>query len=100
MRLTCVFTVSSPTCSRAASSGLDSPSASSRSTSVSRGVSTSNFPCVGAFGRSRANSAMSRRVIPGASSASPAATTRTASKSRSAVTSFSRNPLAPAASAS
>ena len=51
-------------------------------------------------GRSLVNSWISRRVTPGASSASPAATTRTASNSRSAVTSFSRNPLAPARSAS
>jgi ABC-2 type transport system permease protein len=38
MRLTWVLTVSSPTTSRAAISPLDSPSATSRSTSVSRGV--------------------------------------------------------------
>src|SRR5260370_12461752 len=41
---------------------------------------------------------MRRGVTVGARSASPAATTRTASKSRSAVTSLSRNPLAPARS--
>ena len=42
MRLTCVFTVSSVTVKRAAISGLDSPSAISRSTCVSRGVSVSS----------------------------------------------------------
>ena len=43
---------------------------------------------------------MSLLVTVGASSASPAAMTRTASNSRSAVTSLSRNPLAPTRSAS
>jgi hypothetical protein len=47
----------------------------------------------------RANSAMSLRVTDGASSASPAAATRTASSSRSAGASLSRNPLAPRRSA-
>ena len=51
-------------------------------------------------GRSRVNSPIRRRVTAGASSASPAAITRTASNSRSAVTSLSRKPLAPARSAS
>ena len=43
---------------------------------------------------------MSRRVTDGDSSASPAATTRTASASSVADASFSRKPLAPARSAS
>ncbi len=131
MRLTCVLTVSSVTTSRLAISVLDRPSAISRITSVSRGVSppsaggcpaaaapgtpattaaapgtaapTAAAPGTAAFpgrGRRPANSAMSLRVTDGASRASPAAITRTASNSRSAVTSLSRNPLAPARSAS
>jgi hypothetical protein len=102
IRLTCVFTVSSVTTKRLAISGLDRPSATSCSTSVSRGVSapSAGAAAAGAGRRIRANSLISRRVIAGASSASPAATTRTASKRRSAVTSLSRNPLAPARSAS
>src|SRR5580704_11384564 len=47
-----------------------------------------------------ANSAIRRRVTPGASSASPAATTRTASASSRAEASLSRKPLAPQRSAS
>ena len=55
----------------------------------------------GASGRGwRAKSAMSRRVTDGASSASPAATTRTAWTRSAAVASLSRKPLAPARSAS
>ena len=53
-----------------------------------------------ARGRCLANSLIRRRVTVGASSASPAAMTRTAWKSCSAVTSLSRKPLAPAHSAS
>ena len=66
-------------------------------------VSAESADVVGAsagLGRCRANSLMRRRVTAGASSASPAAMTLTASKSRSAVTSLSRKPLAPARSAS
>ena len=47
-----------------------------------------------------ANSWISRRVIDGASSASPPATTRMPSASCSGGTSLSRKPLAPARSAS
>ena len=46
------------------------------------------------------NCSISRRVTFGASSASPSATTRTAASSSSGSVSFSRNPLAPARSAS
>ena len=51
-------------------------------------------------GLALANSSIRRRVTDGASSASPAATTRTAATSSSEGRSFSRNPLAPARSAS
>ena len=54
---------------------------------------------VGAGGAWAANSSMSRRVTDGASRASPAATTRTASTRSSAGVSLSRKPLAPARSA-
>jgi len=80
---------------------LDSPPAISRSTSVSRCVSESSACGTGRFARGRrAKSAMSRRVMDGASSPSPAATTRTAFTSSAAVASLSRKPLAPARSAS
>jgi hypothetical protein len=109
VRLTWVLTVSSVTTRRAAISALDRPAATSRSTSVSRGVSVRSAaegaaplpaPSAAECGRVRANSLISRLVTPGASRASPEATTRTPSNSRSAVTSLSRKPLAPARSAS
>ena len=55
---------------------------------------------VAAAGAARVKVAISRRVTEGASSASPAAATRIACASWSAGTSLSRNPLAPARSAS
>jgi hypothetical protein len=102
MRLTCDLTVSSVTTRRAAISGFDRPSATRRRTCVSRGVRVASAPVAGAsaLGRRRVNSLIRRRVTAGASRASPAAITRTASNSRSAVTSLSRKPLAPAHSAS
>ena len=83
-------------------SALDRPRAMSRSTSVSR-LGERAEP--GGDGRDvapgrRVKSAISRRVTDGASSASPAATTRTACTSSAAVASLSRKPLAPARSAS
>jgi hypothetical protein len=56
--------------------------------------------CTGRRGRRDANSAIRRLVIDGASSASPAATTRTAWTSSPPGASLSRKPLAPARSAS
>ncbi len=53
----------------------------------------------GGAGR-RTNASITRRVTPGASSDSPAATTRTAAASSSAGASLSRKPEAPARSAS
>ena len=52
-RLTCVFTVSSVTTSRAAISGLDRPSATSRRTCLSRGVSLASAAVGGASGVGR-----------------------------------------------
>jgi hypothetical protein len=101
MRLTWVLTVCSATTSRAAISALESPRATRASTSVSRWVSRSTLARLGPDGGpSRANSAISRRVTDGDSSASPAATTRTASARACAEASLSRKPLAPARSAS
>ena len=93
--------VVSLTISSAAISALDSPRATSRKTSSSRAVSSSR-PGVGAggVGDAAANSWSSRRVIDGASSASPWATTRMPAASCSGGTSLSRKPLAPARSAS
>ena len=86
---------------RSAISALERPRATSASTSRSRSVSTSSGarrrPTSGS-GR-RANSSISRRVTRGASSASPAATTRTAASRSSGRVSLSRKPLAPARSA-
>ncbi len=82
-------------------SALDRPRAISRSTSVSRWVSALSGRGTGTLWRGRlAKSAISRRVTEGASSASPPATTCTACTSSAAVASLSRNPLAPARSAS
>src|SRR6266536_267160 len=80
MRLTWVLIVSVLTTSRAAISMLERPSAMRRRIWVSRGVRSANgaLAC-SARGRGRVNSPMSRRVTFGARSASPAATTRTAS---------------------
>ena len=69
-----VFTVASVTTSRAAISAFDRPCATSTSTSRSRGVSSASAAAGGRSGSRRAaKSSISRRVIDGASSASPAA---------------------------
>src|SRR6266536_2011165 len=102
-RLTCVLTVSSAITRCAAISALDSPRAINMSTSVSRRVRPGTARRAAASadgGRARTKSAISRRVTPGARSASPAATTRTAATSSCSEQSLSRKPLAPAASAS
>ena len=105
MRPTWVLVVCSAMTRETLISALDMPRAMSVSTSASRGVSRARgSPGRGrppAAGRGRlAKSAISRLVTDGASSASPAATTRTACTSSAAGASFSRNPLAPARSAS
>ena len=71
-----VFTVPWPTCRWSQISLLDRPRAISDSTSRSRSVTPSS-PCSGDCpgSASRANSAIRRRVIDGASRPSPAATT-------------------------
>src|SRR5258708_15577683 len=96
--LTCDFTVWLARQSRAAISALVRPPATSSSTSCSRGVSR---PSAGdGTGRECvANSAMSLRVTPGASRASPPRMIRTACRISSGVASLSRKPLAPARSA-
>ncbi|CAM5678570.1 hypothetical protein SBADM41S_06010 [Streptomyces badius] len=99
-RLMWVFTVWSVMVSRSAMSALDNPRAIRTSTSASRAVSPSTERFGGALTRCRANSAMSRPVISGASRAWPPATTRTACSSSGKVASFSRKPLAPAVRAS
>ncbi|CAM5480526.1 hypothetical protein SALBM217S_06999 [Streptomyces griseoloalbus] len=85
MRLTCVLMVDSATTSRPAISALDRPCAISTSTSVSRSVRSPYAACADGSTRgasdSLENSVISRRVTEGASSASPAATTRTPSAS-------------------
>jgi hypothetical protein len=99
---TCVLTVVSLTNSSAAISALDRPRATSFSTSTSRSVSA----CSGCGtdsspdGSRPAYLSSSRRVMLGASIASPAATTRIACTSSAAGASLSRKPLAPARSAS
>ena len=98
-RFTCVFTVAGLRYSRSAMSSLDSPSATSAVTSRSRFGEHVELP-----GRRRlrpvANSPMSCRVTFGDSSASPAATTRTARSSSTGSVSFTRKPLAPCRTAS
>src|SRR5690606_11428804 len=100
---TCVFTVVSLTTSSAAISAFDSPRATCASTSRSRSVSVSS-PGGGASSRTAgsrdANRSSSRRVTLGATIASPAATIRIACTRSSGGESFSRNPLAPARTAS
>ncbi len=78
---------------------FDRPRAINVSTSRSRGVSTVSDGGVPTSRGCRAKCAISRLVTVGASSASPAATTRTADTSSTGVASFSRNPDAPARSA-
>lgn len=95
--LTWVFTVPRPMNRRVAISSLDSPSATSPSTSVSRGVSStpcgSTMPVPGSGTPARRVSSL--RVTAGARSASPRATVRTASCTEATGASFNRNPLAP-----
>ena len=80
-------------------SALDWPCAISRNTSSSRPLSSSSF--FGAVGRGRrVNSLITRLVIVGESSASPAATVRIAASSCSGGSSLRTKPLAPARSAS
>src|SRR3954452_17849933 len=100
-RATWVLTVVSETTSSSAISALESPRARSLNTSSSRAVSSSR-PRGGSagVGAALANSWIRRRVIDGASSASPSATTRMPATSCSGGTSLSRKPLAPARSAS
>jgi hypothetical protein len=74
---------------------LDSPSATSARISRSRSVSSSRpSTATGSFARV-ANSSISCFVTLGESSASPAATTRTACTSSSGSVSLTRKPLAP-----
>ena len=82
-------------CSRSAISWLDSPRATSRAPHA-RGRSGRRRRGPRAAGRA-ANRSISRRVTPGASRASPAATTRSRRAAGSARVSLSRNPLAPGA---
>src|SRR5579875_1493033 len=101
IRLTWVLAVGRLTCSVSARSALDSPRATSSSTSRSRTVSSSRPLGVLPGGRARSvKCAMSRRVTLGARSASPAATVRIALSSSSSGRLFSAKPLAPARSAS
>ena len=89
--------VCSATKSFAAISVLDRPRPTRVSTSRSRSVTSSSaFAGRGAGSGRRVNSSMSRRVAPGASSASPAATTRIAASRSAGGVSLSRKPLAPA----
>ncbi len=100
IRATCVFTVASLSVSSAASSALLRPRAIRPSTSSSRGVSTDRSALTSAGAAwCPAYRSTSRRVMDGASSASPDRTSRTAAIRCSGETSLSRNPLAPAASA-
>src|SRR5438132_809310 len=101
MCATWVLTVVSLTWRRWAISALVSPFATSFSTSRSRSVSVSNsFDLCGTGSGRLANSSISRFVTDGASSASPAATTRMALIRSSGGAALRRNAEAPAASAS
>ena len=86
--------------SAVAISALDSPRATWRSTSVSRSVSPSSDGDRRRGVAAAENSSISRRVTDGANNEPPSATTRIAVISRSSGASLSRNPLAPARSAS
>jgi hypothetical protein len=91
------LTVASPITSAVAISALESPRATSASTSRSRelsAVSASGTPVAG--GGIVTKRSTSRRVTAGASIWSPRATVRTAWTSSSRPTSLSRKPLAPA----
>jgi hypothetical protein len=80
-------------------SSLLRPVATGAITSRSRGVNSSSWLGAGSRGSGReASSWMTRRATRGDSTASPAATVRTAPISSAASTSFLRNPSAPARS--
>lgn len=100
---TCVFTVWSLTTIAAAISALERPRARCSSVSRSRAVRTpsrrSSATAVACSGR-EVYAAIRSRATEGASSESPAATTRTACTRSSRRTSLRRKPLAPACSAS
>lgn len=98
IRLTWVRTVASPTPSRSPISGLESPRANCASTSCSRAVRVASSDGGSAAGRA-ANEAMTRVVMAGSISASPAAATRTAATSCSGGDTLRRNPLTPSRSA-
>src|SRR5215207_920505 len=101
MRLTWVFAVAGLITSRSASSSLRRPAATRASTSRSRSVSSPSSAGEWRCGAGlEMNSEINRRVTLGDSNASPAATTRTASRRSSGSTSLSRKPLAPACNAS
>ena len=95
-----VLTVASEICSTAAISALDRPEPTSASTSRSRAVSSARSgggpSAEGRCGRKRP---IRRRVVEGATTASPLCTLRMACRNSSGCADFSRNPLAPARSA-
>jgi hypothetical protein len=100
-RPTWVFTVASDTNSRPAISALDRPWATWASTSRSRPVRQARSGGAGPSpaGNSGAKRSIRRRVVDGATTASPECTARMPNSSSSGGTSLSRNPLAPALSA-
>lgn len=102
MRPTCVFTVASESTSRAAISPFDRPWATSSMTSRSRPVSRSRAPLAAlscrALGSMAEKRSSSRRVVDGATTASPLCTARIAVSSSDGGTSLSMKPLAPALS--
>jgi hypothetical protein len=98
---TCVLTVASLTNKVPAISVLLPPRASSTRTSRSRTVSEASRDGAGMVCGGRcANASIRRRVTVGASMALPAAAARTAAMRSARGESLSRNPLAPARSAS
>src|SRR6266508_185781 len=99
-RLTWVLAVAGLTTSRSAISSLDSPSAARAMTSRSRSVSASSAGVDAGCLDASAKRAISRRVTPGESSASPRATARRPWISSTGSVFFTRKPLAPARSAS
>lgn len=95
IRPTWVFTVASAMCTRAAISALDKPWATNSSTSRSRSESWASRGSSAGPGPSwPANWSSGRRVIDGATTESPSATTRIAASSSSGGTFFNRKPLA------
>ena len=91
-----VLVVPSETNRRSAMSELDRPRASRPSTSTSRRVRSATGRWVRVGGARCTKASITRRVTPGASRASPEATTRIAAASSSAGASLSRKPEAPA----